>query len=81
MQPKGVLTSCCFDKGPQTGFVAHQTRGISSKALNDIATYKKAYEKIKSKSVNMTEEGSEDAYTLDGISLIKLEKLRNSITD
>lgn len=66
--------------GTKTGFVGHKTRrGISSKALNDIATYKKAYEKIKSKSVNLTE-GSEDA-SLDGISLRKLEKLRNSITD
>nr|YP_009364339.1 hypothetical protein [Ophiocordyceps sinensis]ARF03419.1 hypothetical protein [Ophiocordyceps sinensis]QDH07253.1 hypothetical protein [Ophiocordyceps sinensis] len=56
-----------------------QTRGISSKALKDIETYKKAYEKMKSKPGNMTE-GS-DGNTLDGMSLIKLEKLRDSILD
>ncbi|KAI0993364.1 hypothetical protein K3495_g14821 [Podosphaera aphanis] len=79
---KGMKWGLTYFGGTKTGFpsAGHKTRrGISSKALNDIATYKKAYEKIKSKSVNLTE-GSEDA-SLDGISLRKLEKLRNSITD
>lgn len=79
---EGMKWGLTYFGGTKTGFptAAHKTRrGISSKALNDIATYKKAYEKIKSKSVNLTE-GSEDA-SLDGISLRKLEKLRNSITD
>lgn len=54
-----------------------QTRSISSKPLTDIDVYKKAYVKIKSKPGNMTK-GS-DGETLDGMSISKLTKLRNSI--
>jgi len=55
------------------------TRRISSKPLQDIEVYKKAYDKMKSRPGNMTP-GS-DGHTLDGMSLTKLEKLRNSIMD
>ena len=55
------------------------TRIISSKPLQDIEVYKKAYEKMKSKPGNMTP-GS-NGNTLDGMSLKRLENLRNSIMD
>jgi group II intron reverse transcriptase/maturase len=54
-----------------------QTRRISSKPLQNIEVYKKAYEKMKSKPGNMTP--ASDSKTLDGISLKKIEKLRDSI--
>lgn len=56
-----------------------QNRRISSKPLQDIEVYKKAYYKMKSKPGNMTP-GS-DGNTLDGMSLKRLEDLRNSIRD
>lgn len=54
-------------------------RKISSSPLKDLETYKKAYEKMKSKPGNMTK-GS-DGKTIDGTSINKLEKLRRSIMD
>jgi len=52
-------------------------RGISSKALNDINVYKKAYGSIKSKLGNMTP--GIDLETLDGMSIRIIEKLRKDI--
>jgi len=53
------------------------TRRISSKPLQDIEVYKKAYEKMKSKPMDPLSDGN----TLDGMSLKRLENLRNSIMD
>jgi len=54
-------------------------RKISSKPLQDIEVYKKAYEKMKSKPGNM--DPLSNGNTLDGMSLKRLENLRNSIMD
>ena len=53
------------------------SRCISSKPLNDINLYKKAYDDMKSNPGNMTP--GTDHNTLDGMSLTKLTKLRDSV--
>jgi len=53
------------------------TRNISSKALNNIEIYKEAYNIIKSKPGNMTP-GS-DNQTIDGMSIVKLENLKDDV--
>jgi hypothetical protein len=55
------------------------TRNISSKALNNIELYKNAYNVIKSNPGNMTP--GTDKQTIDGISLKKLTKLRDSVVN
>jgi hypothetical protein len=54
-------------------------RDISSKALNDINVYKKAYDNMKSKPGNMKKPSGVDLETLDGMSIRKIEKLRKDI--
>lgn len=52
-------------------------RGLSSKPLSRIDIYKKAYEIMKCKPVNITE-GS-DRFTFDEMSTVKLNKLMKSV--
>lgn len=56
-----------------------QTRKISSKPLQDIESYKKAYDTIKTKPGNLIQ--TLEGKTLDSKRLTKLEKLRDSIID
>jgi hypothetical protein len=53
------------------------SRNISSQALNNIELYKNAYDTVKSNPGNMTP--GTDNQTLDGISIKKLTKLRDSV--
>lgn len=54
-------------------------RNISSKALQNIELYKNAYDAIKSNPGNMTP--GTDKQTLDGLSIKKLIKLRDSVVN
>ena len=55
------------------------TREISSQALSRIELYKDAYDTLKSKTGNMTP--GTDKQTLDGMSIGKLIKLRDSVVN
>lgn len=76
---RGLLHSTPLLKANAKGYYLkpYNLRYISSESLKDIEVYKKAYNKIKSNSGYMT--SGTDNETLDGMSMMRLNKLRISI--
>jgi len=55
------------------------TRNILSRALNNIKIYKEAYNIIKSKPGNMTPGSDNQTQTIDGMSIVKLDNLKDFV--